>query len=158
MRVNLFTYCLLLFAPFFLFSQNPLPFPDSAAVWNTYSHNGGGMYESPIGTLGDTLINGQLMTKLYTSNDSFFNPAKLTYEAAVLDSNNQWYFLRANDSVLHLLYDFNLAIGDTLPVINPWVVWFNPEPLVVLDIDSVLVQGTYRKRWKLDLALSGGWQ
>ncbi len=47
----------------------------------------------------------------------------------------------------HLIYDFDAVIGDTLP--SPafgFITEWDPVP-VVLDIDSVLIAGAYRKRF-----------
>ena len=52
----------------------------------------------------------------------------------------------------YLAYDFNLAVGDTVP--SPHLINGNPsipEPnLVIQSIDSVLISGSYRKRYNLD--------
>ena len=52
----------------------------------------------------------------------------------------------------YLAYDFNLAVGDTVP--SPHLINGNPnipEPnLVIQSIDSVPISGSYRKRYNLD--------
>ena len=54
----------------------------------------------------------------------------------------------------YLAYDFNLAVGDTVP--SPHLINGNPsipEPnLVIQSIDSVPISGSYRKRYNLDPA------
>lgn len=56
----------------------------------------------------------------------------------------QWDFPEA------LLYDFELAVGDTLPI--TWNQWY--EDIVVLSIDSLLVGNHYRKVFNLTVQSS----
>ena len=58
----------------------------------------------------------------------------------------------AEASEEYLAYDFNLTVGDTVP--SPHLITGNPsipEPnFVIQSIDSVLISGSYRKRYNLD--------
>lgn len=63
-----------------------------------------------------------------------------------LRSENKKFFVKlAGDPTEHLLYDFDLAVGDTLPVTYNNL----DEDITVISIDSISTPLGYRKRFKL---------
>lgn len=147
-------------------------FPEANAQWNVSSQaccatNCPGPpfpnpvfidYEYSYFISGDTVINALTYNKIYRSGSS--------HEHCFFGSSvNNWYFenndyfggLRqdtANRTVFYipefgtsecLLYDFDLAVGDTLNGNCQWI----PDCAVVSDIDSILVGNNYRKRFNL---------
>ena len=65
--------------------------------------------------------------------------------------NKKVFFVEKNSLVDTLLYDFNLSIGDTLPI--SYVYSGNPV-MTVSAIDSINTNGKYYKRFKFQ---GGGW-
>lgn len=138
-----------------LCGQTYFGFPDSNAVWNvTHLSMSGYTALNPYFIFGDTLINGHFYKKIYQSEDSFPNSGNAVYKAAVRDTNQQWYFVFNDSNVELLMYDFNLAPGDTVVINNNQ--WSQSE-LRVNAIDSVFLAGQYRKRMKMSFTydLSG---
>ncbi|GIV26367.1 MAG: hypothetical protein KatS3mg027_0181 [Bacteroidia bacterium] len=112
----------------------------------------------------DTLIGHHVYKKLYEGyiKTSYYAgpvtcPPWCTPQGAYIVSQNYQYIGAIRQDVINkkvyfapagqpaqLLYDFNLNIGDTLPYsyIN-----HTPYPKVVTNIDSVLVNGNYHKRF-----------
>lgn len=141
-------------------AQTYVPFPTDTAIWNgqyrwTGSPNPGEnytiAYRHALG--GDTLINGISYKKLLYCVDGF--PCE--YHGALREdaSRNIWIFpppwsivigdvapQLPNDQAERLLYTFNnLSVGMSLPL------GMDPSTLIVTGIDSVVVQGSYRKRY-----------
>lgn len=150
MMKTLLIFC---FVPCGLLAQTYFPFPDSNAVWHVYNEGieNYNQYFHYVMEEGDTVMNGQAYNKvfLYYSFDTvvvgiredslkrvFFygNPAHVT-DGDKLDSVGEY-----------LLYQFGLNIGDTIPL---YKVTQNDSPRVILSIDSVFVDGSYRKRYSV---------
>jgi hypothetical protein len=87
------------------FDYNPSP-PPLATFW-TYQYV----------TMGDTLINGENYTKLFSDLAVGYNPY---YEGAyrVDVVNSRVYFIDSFYNTEGLLYDFSLVPGDTIPITN----------------------------------------
>jgi len=85
-----------------------------------------------------------LTTGVHTWNHYFYNDSTNAV-AYVRDSLKKVFIRKLSDTTELLLYDFNLAIGDTLPVtaVN------SDTGRVVTGIDSIPVAGVYRKRFIL---------
>ncbi|MCD6113479.1 MAG: T9SS type A sorting domain-containing protein, partial [Bacteroidales bacterium] len=70
------------------------------------------------------------------------------YSGAIRESEGKWFYYTNSESYPNtdtLLYDFNLEIGDTLPE-----TYTTPHDcFVVTDIDSILVNGSYKKQFYL---------
>lgn len=150
----IFTIAILLAFSTGLKSQDYIPFPNENVNWNVYYK--GTCQDGPPDTIllryvihGDTTINEITYKKLCLESGDTINPIikslggireeskKIFYQGRTIlfDTNNKEY----------LLYDFTKQIGDTIKH-NPQG-WFQS---VVLDIDSILIDGTYRKRYKVD--------
>lgn len=137
-------------------SGNYHPFPDSNATWNWHFYadhcapftlfDEEYSYSIP----GDTLINSVLYHKIViqfiqnnNSSCGVFN--YVGYKGCIRQSiiDKKVYCILPNDTVEHLIFDFNLNVGDTIPTI--------PYPcnskIIVSHVDSVLIGTTYRRRW-----------
>lgn len=142
------------------------PFPDSNAVWRIdamlYSPTQSPIYryyQYFIG--GDTLIGGVKWNKLlirgYEDHPYFFYDSILRYLIRNDTTNKIIYFEPSFPnpqgtcgSCDSILFDFSLAVGDTIPdswecvtysVASPWI--------FVSNIDSILIGNNYRKRFHL---------
>lgn len=138
------------------------PFPESNASWNiSYTQNmcpfGGNSTEYySITYSGDTIINGQQYHKLHTP----FVIAEFTggctqhhfagYAGAIRQDipNRKVFIVPPSATDEQLLYDFTMEVGDTLKgyLGREWM----SQGDVVMEIDSVLVGDTYRKRWSVN--------
>ncbi len=144
------------------------PFPEDSASWVTdnysnfcFGYCASGFYEMK----GDTLLNAQTYHKLYVSGGSFYyisypvvpNPGVVgasffyscNYTGAIRQDslNKKVYFIDANMTSDTLLYDFNLALGDT---VRSWYMRYTPQWLLIVSgIDSILINGNYHKRFTL---------
>lgn len=144
-------------------------FPDSA-IWRVdyYCHNTlqyiiNANYYFQYSITGDTLINSNIYKKIYRSfvfeANVYHNtpispppPPPSGYVGALRDNpvSNKTFFIFANTSDDSLLYDYNLGVGDTLRgFITLMFDTFHIKPLVS-SIDSILINGQYRKRWNFD--------
>lgn len=134
---------------FAAFSQVYVHFPDSNAVWvNTlYEYN----FESPIPIAEltnvnyfcvngeDTLIEGNTYTKI--------NKCEGAYHGAIRDNGGQVFYVAVDSTVEHLLYDFTVEVGDVLTDV---VVYDMLVELTVSEVDSILINGTYRAKIGLE--------
>ncbi|MCF8366193.1 MAG: T9SS type A sorting domain-containing protein [Bacteroidales bacterium] len=101
---------------------------------------------------GDTVVGDQFYKILYRrgqKNDDYFAPPipgycddSYTFDEyyGLLRQEGKKMFYLFNDDE-ELLYDFDLAVGDTLP--QTYNVW--SDNILVTDIDSLLVKDQYRK-------------
>lgn len=130
-------------------AQDYVPFPDTNAYWNTnISSWGSSSPANPIGIIGDTLIDNKTYIKLGRSLDSTFNAQNATFIGGYREENKRYYFVFPNsDSTEQILYDFNLSVNDTLRFDNPYA--FGIRTVQVTGIDSILIQGTFRKKYEL---------
>ena len=108
---------------------------------------------------GDTVINTVSYKKIYRSY-VLFQPLSCTppmtpptpptsgYVGALKDDSiaNKTFFIFPNKNTDSLLYDYNLSVGDTMRGHISESVYGNSQ-MVVLSIDSVLINGQYRKKW-----------
>ena len=152
---NLLLFYVLIFFSNKTFSQsNYTQIPESNAVWKI-------VYYCPQpapfsfcewisdSIAGDTTISGLLFHKiLRTTYDAFCNDVVIlqpTYHGSFRQDtvNKKVYYLEPSGQE-NLLYDFDLAIGDTVNTYNTCSL------RRVVEIDSLLINGTFRKRYKLE--------
>lgn len=135
-------------------SQNYVPFPTENVNWNVY-YVGTCEERDPDTTLlryaihGDTTINEVEYKKLCLESGDTINP-KIKAVGGLREENKKVYYngrtlLAGTDGKEYLLYDFTKQIGDTIKH-NPQGWFFS----VIFDIDSVLIDGAYRKRYEVD--------
>lgn len=146
MMKTLLIFC---FLPCGLQAQNYFPFPDSNAVWHVYNVG----FEGPYYTYyhyvmeeDDTVINGQTYNKVALY--SYFDTLVVGIRE---DSSKRVFFYLPDDIGFgldsageYLFYQFGLNAGDTVPLFKGNQ---NESPRVIQDIDSILVDGSYRKRY-----------
>lgn len=97
-----------------------------------------------FGYAGDTLVNGLPWRKIFSTNDSDF--------VASINKNLMGYVREDNNLVFYMdtlfnsdtLYNFNLQAGDSFQF-NVW--GFCSVFITVLNVDSLLINGTYFRRF-----------
>jgi hypothetical protein len=96
---------------------------------------------------GDTMVEGKTYKKVFISLDEGARLWSFTDELVREEAGR--VYLRDQDGVEGLLYDFNLRPGEEVTVTNP----LEPDGLTLLmtGIDSVETANGYRKRWTLVL-------
>lgn len=166
---NLIIILLILFLNSLTKGQSYYPFPENNAKWivNTQWANSSGcssLYDYQI--TGDTVINLITYHKLTTVNyiisdgggwgcspttPPFFGEGYIG--AFRNDTLNRKVYYYPKDSLQeYLLYDFTLNVGDTIKGytrnFNHWTLGSNDNnDAVITSIDSVLINGVYRKQW-----------
>ncbi len=143
-------YCALIY--FLLVVQNisfaqyiPIP-TDTTAIWRVdwYDYNFCGpnqpnaSYQYYFG--GDTTINSVIYSKLFTSGYSQCFPLGFIGSFRNDSVNQKVYFIEADSLTEKLIYDFNPAIGDTVPQLR------QGSSITVTFIDTVIIDGVSRKR------------
>ncbi|HNS29321.1 MAG TPA: T9SS type A sorting domain-containing protein [Tenuifilaceae bacterium] len=136
-------------------AQDYVPFPTGNVNWNVF-YSGGSEDGPPDKTLiryaihGDTTIKEIQYYKLCIEEGDTLNPT-IRGIGGLRENDKKIYYIGetitiGDYEVEYLLYDFTKQIGDTIK--------HDPEGLcfsVILDIDSVLIFDSYRKRYKVDL-------
>lgn len=123
-------YCLLITTIFLSFYFNlPGQITDSpfkeGSVWNVLTYNIISTptrdFEDTITTsflaLNDTLINDNIYTKIYTTQDSLFSAdlSNAKYHGGIRQEENRVFFLPFNEQVREeLIFDSKLEVGDTM--------------------------------------------
>jgi hypothetical protein len=148
------------------------PFPEQDALWNVTSQGccvtncNTPPNPNPVLTdhefsyyiSGDTTISANLYSKIYRSgsvhehcfsgssvNNWFYENHEYFGGLRQDTSQRTVSFIPSSGTVECLLYDFNLAVGDTMQGNCLWPT----DCAVISGIDSVLVGSTYRKRFNL---------
>ena len=153
-KIFLFFIIIPLLAGQVAFAQNYYSFPDSNAVWTIATIDWGNYTENKkYGIIGDTLINSINYKKIGLSPDTSFNPINAEYFCAVRDYNKKWYFIEKDSLNEKLLYDFDVSEGSTLVIDNPWA--YGITEVYIDSIDSIEINGTYRKRINTSFPLGG---
>jgi hypothetical protein len=135
-------------------SQNYVPFPTENANWNVY-YRGTCEEKLPDTVLiryaihGDTTINNLLYLKLCIESGDLNNPV-IKGLGGIRENGKKIYYkgetiLKPGDDEEFLLYDFTVGVGDTIK--HDLRGGFYS---VVLEIDSIFIDGTYRKRYKVN--------
>ena len=102
-------------------------------------------------TLGnDTNMHGNLYTELLLNGTYSMGYLRESNDGKVFyRGKNEVSFSRCNnyknDSIDFLLYDFNIQVNDTMKYSDASWTW----DFVVTEIDSVLIQNQFRKKWTL---------
>ncbi|TVR40064.1 MAG: T9SS C-terminal target domain-containing protein [Cryomorphaceae bacterium] len=91
-----------------------------------------------------------VVSRMYYENDPPEYCSGSEYYSDLLgylrSENRQIFFRPANGVGEELLHDFNLSVGDTLPITNTTNPWGNT---VVMGMDSIEVEGGYYMRFQL---------
>jgi len=137
------------------------PFPDSNVVWNV-----------EVSTPCSVGFNDRFWTSYIIEGDTVIglNNYRKVYKAWIIEYWQCWgmnfsgpgyyvgairqdtaartvYYYESGSTSERLLYDFNLHAGDTLRGFLAQC----PDDSVIAEEDSVLINGNFRKRWKLNL-------
>jgi hypothetical protein len=132
------------------YRQDPayVPFPSDRTDWRI-GVCGLVCDTSRIWVRGDTTLNGMTYHKAYMTGDTVRFPAQgAQYMGGVReDSMRRVFILRPGLSRELLLYDFDAIAGDTL-LVSGWTDTLRAHA-VVSSVDSVLVDGAYRRRINL---------
>ena len=135
---------------FSCFSQTYYPFPKDSATWSDvwvsfYINPGPKHVECQtvhFGLHGDTLIDNNIYSKLYQSDiwtDTSFNYINSDYHMGIREDSSRKVWMRwPSDTIDLLFYDFGLNVGDTF-------YYWRKGPMEVLEIDSILIDGDYRR-------------
>ena len=149
-------------------AQQYRSFPTHDAVWREDHHVSYGSshysylnYKNFIN--GDTVINGKTYHKIYSSGKRYsyvYNSGSNSYyqnvyQGCIREDSLKHVYLYLNENAHeYLLYDFNLALGDTLSKnLYGMGLLHSYDPsikLIVNAIDSVIVGGDYHKRYRFD--------
>ncbi|MES2760605.1 MAG: T9SS type A sorting domain-containing protein [Bacteroidota bacterium] len=141
------------------FSQTNVykPFPENSAIWHVSKNSTSGLNYYNYKTSGDTLIGAYTYKKVlyaYNTSPGPFNFSSYTFKFAYRNDsiNRKVYYLDvtggANTDLLW--YDFNLNIGDTVPGTFSYGRSDISTDRVVQSIDSVLICGSYHKRFNFN--------
>lgn len=155
---------LFLLSPAMLFAQTYVPFistSDSSDTWMDVNsctdfqcyHT----FTNRYTIAGDTMIGGIQYAKIYSKTEhkqgadqgqsctesiSYYE----YYFGAVRESGKKIYIILDLNPVEYVAYDFNLTVGDTMPSPDGSTTT-DPNSQIINSIDSVLVFGSYRKRY-----------
>lgn len=160
MRIS--TFLILLVLTINSTAQLGAHFADSNAVWKTnhvwlppspFGYNG--YSESTIS--GDTMINNLSYIKIHETAYDVFCTDIITggpnYIGALREDTiqNKILFIPEGNEVETILYDYNLQVGDTLPLGYNIIT----DDIFVSSIDTIETYGTLRMRWRLSAQYLG---
>lgn len=164
--MKLFLLLIFIFFTSIINAQQYYTFPTSNAIWREYRYELGGSsrsyyYDFQNFINGDTLIEGKIYHKIYQTGytrsyilyQSFYSEYEDIYVGAIReDSLRKVYYYVDSLYNEQLLYDFNLNIGDTLPIMvgTRERIINNNTTYTVTGIDSILVQGNFHKRFQIN--------
>ena len=120
-----------------------IPFPDSVATWIIDEYDYTNWY--PPKTLRYAV---QMQGKKVINGKSYQNTSGLGAKGGIRQDTSlkKVYFFDYSDSTEYLLYDFSLKLGDTLRQ----YVYRGPSGCVIIEFDSILVNGRYHYTYLYD--------
>jgi hypothetical protein len=149
MKTRILISAISLFAIIIASGQNQFNIVDNSATWSVITNNLGNYYTQYI-RIGseDTLINGLYYRKIYNCYDPI--PVSWTFMDLFIreDTETRKVFMRDLQGDEALIYDFSLETSDTVIIRN--VISGPNFKLKVIDIDSVLIYDSYRKRYHFE--------
>lgn len=137
------------------------PFPTENGIWNTLESRSDNFAPNVFGTtektrthfmFGDTTLNNQAYHKIYTTQNEQIPaiPTVEQYAEAFRESSKIVYFWDKDRTDERILYDFNIAIGDTIATIKDDV--STEFQIFVSNIDTVTTEDNKgRKRYELSI-------
>jgi len=128
------------------FFANSQTFIQENKTWNVVEcMNFGGCKTQTFIIMGDTIIEQLEYKKLYATYDTTLNTWS-NYGAMREIENQVFFYLYANETE-EMLYDFNLAVGDTFNTIHNSIGCSGcPIELVVTSIDTVTLENGEQKQ------------
>jgi hypothetical protein len=143
MARNTITITVFFFIAAKLLAQSYTPFPQSA-TWNEVDIWQPGPTSITIRYYDYILVDEDTVIEQKTYQKIFRSDNQLTYVGGLRQTNDKRiYYYPMSDTTEHLLYQFGLEVGDTLTVHK------SGQPTTILEIDSVFVGITYRKRYQV---------
>ncbi|MBK6626519.1 MAG: T9SS type A sorting domain-containing protein [Flavobacteriales bacterium] len=130
-------------------AQGSFIFPDATARWQVNLWSMGATEPWRVyGMAGDTLIDGLVHKKIVWNEDTVLDGLDQVYAGALRDELGVWKFLPPGDSLALSIYDLTGTEGDTI-VIEPPAFGSGPVAYQVNALDTVMLNGTMRRRWHL---------
>lgn len=141
-------------------AQEYIPIPLDSTMWKVNYWNGIAFWNCYIYeyTAGDTIINGISYVLINRLSDYFclHNTVPLIKRAAIRQDSaaKKVYIIQLPDSLNErILYDFTQQVGDTCnSILNTGMCG---GPMLIVSIDSVLINGRYHRRLNTDANCSG---
>ncbi|MBA2422523.1 MAG: hypothetical protein H0V61_04790 [Chitinophagales bacterium] len=135
-----------------IFAQTYHPFPENEAVWHEEAWGIGCPvipceYDQYMYS-GDTVINGYLYHKLYLSYKFLGQVTQSGYVGFIRQDSlaKKVYYITLGGPYENLLYDFNLQVGDFYPETYNHN---SQDTFIISKVDSILLNGSYRKKYTL---------
>lgn len=130
-------------------AQPYVPMPTTKAVWTmltTSFSNPAGAFK--YGMYGDTIINNVSYKKIYENWDFNFNVASSNtyYRGAIREFGKKVFKVNPGTITEGILYDFNLAIGDTARSID---LYGNVLKKKVTGFNFIVYNGIMHRKWIL---------
>lgn len=163
MKKSTFIFVFFILSVLLLKAQSNIyqPFPTANAIWSEYNNFSGTILKNQYAIFGDTSINNLNFHKLYEHQiicmDSSISPTNATLIGALYeDSLKRVYFYNMATNVpclstntIYKIYDFSKQnMGDTIQFgTNTIPFCYNFPYLSISNIDSVLINNSYRKRF-----------
>ncbi|MBN2175636.1 MAG: T9SS type A sorting domain-containing protein [Bacteroidales bacterium] len=149
---------ILIFFEFSGFSQSPYyPLIDTGKTWHVME----AFFPGPTLTYiykcdEDTVINNEIYKILYSSMEEF--PASWIKMGFLREDSSRKVFyspLSSLDFEPALVYDFNVEAGDTITITSFFQSYPYEVEFVVTTVDSILINGDYRRRINLSCEYYG---
>ncbi|MEQ9064785.1 MAG: T9SS type A sorting domain-containing protein [Vicingaceae bacterium] len=129
-----------------------IPFPDSSAFWiiKEYDENYNFEYGYQWQIIGDTSINSNTywIVGQYLDTNELDKWPPFWYGIRNDTINKNVVIYDPTNSSVHLLYDFSLKVGDTIPTLHTFTDAYSGK--VITLIDSTLVESTYHYVFEVD--------
>lgn len=134
-------------------AQSYVLIPDSNAIWSEYYYIYEGIipdtYPYYMILTGDTAFNNFTYHKIVKSNDTIIDFSEDNYTGCFREDENKTVWFLPADSVYEvLLYDFSKVVGDTIMIPTTTLWKYDTLFLIIEKIDSVEIEGNYRKIFK----------
>jgi hypothetical protein len=130
-------------------AQPYVPMPTTKAVWTMLTTSFGGPAGSfKYGMYGDTIINTVSYKKIYENWGFNFNVAASNtyYRGAIREFGKKVYKVNPGTTIEGILYDFNLAIGDTARSID---LYGNVLKKKITGFNFIVYNGIMHRKWIL---------
>lgn len=133
--------------------QQYVPFPSSNAIWSEVftSQQPYEIETYQYGISGDTIINTAIYHKVFRLTDTIYPIVPGQYCGAIREDSSKRIFITGSECTYPgsgeeevLLYDFSKSVGDTV-FVGPDGTGPDGAYLIISNIDSVLIDGNYRK-------------
>ncbi len=120
---------------------------DTTNIWSSYETKPFYSNNNTISYVKDTTISGDIYRK-FNIDILYYNNTHSVASTYLREHNNYITRFRqnSNGSIIDTLYNFNAKVNDFIGFTNNDTPPFH-DSVFVMQIDSVLIDSTYRKRW-----------